>query len=189
MLISMHIARAVALPILVGVMACLTGSCASSRLSDVTYDRSRDRSTYQSARARMGSPGMSGGLASDQRVTWQAIARCAGENCIPPYVEIIFLNEGTGELNLDSRRVQLNYDGIERSWEDLSRTIEPPHYSVPRGEFSRISLDTAEFARMAGAGRVEVIFGLTGTTGIIVPYERREAFRSLAELLGYGAGG
>ncbi len=158
--------------------------CASSEPVQVSYDRSSDTSTYVSARILMGYRDMSGGLASNQRVMWQAVASCSGEACTPEEVALVFYNDSNTDLNLDYRRLQLDFDGTSRDWEGLGRFDERVFYSVPRGEFVRVPLTGADFARMATAKEVTVFFGRSGTSMFSVPLERRATFRAFAEKIG-----
>ena len=132
----------------------------------------------------MGYRDMSGGLASNQRVMWQAVASCSGEACTPEEVALVFYNDSNTDLNLDYRRLQLDFDGTSRDWEDLRLLDERVFYSVPRGEFIRVPLTGADFARMAMAKEVVVLFGRSGTSTFSVPLERRATFRVFAEEMG-----
>lgn len=155
---------------------CLCG-CASSEAVQVRYNRSSDTSTYESPRAVMGYRDISGGLASGQRVMWKAWASCSGEACVPEEVALVFYNDSNTDLNLDYRRIQLDFDGTSRVWEDLSKFDERAAYAVPRGEFVRVSLTRDDFTRLANATLVEIHFGRTGTSVFSLPFDRRESLR------------
>ncbi len=159
--------------------------CAASTPVQVSYDRSSDISRYTSARVLIGNRDMSGGLVSNQRVFWQAVASCSGEACTPDEVVLVFYNDSNYDLNLDYRRLQLNFDGTSRNWEDLARRDDQADYRLPRGEFVRVPLTNADFARMAHSGPVEILFGMSGASVFSVPYDRRASFRALAEELGF----
>ncbi len=154
--------------------------CASSEAVQVRYNRSDDTSTYESSRTLMGYRDMSGGLASGQRVMWKALATCSGEGCIPEEVALVFYNDSNTDLNLDYRRLQLDFDGTSRVWEDLAKVDDRAAYAVPRGEFVRVSLSRDEFVRVSNARLVELHFGQTGTSVFSVSFERRASFRAFA---------
>ena len=158
--------------------------CASSEPVQVNYNRSSGISTYTSSRVLIGNRDMSGGLVSNQRVMWQAVASCSGEACTPDEVALVFYNDSNYDLNLDYRRIQLNFDGTSRDWDDLGRLDNRAAYTVPRAEFVRVPLSSANFARVAHAGLVEILFGLSGTSLFSVSYERRASFRAFAEEMG-----
>lgn len=159
--------------------------CAASEPVRVNYDSSTGMSTFESNRITMGYRNMSGGLASNQRVMWQALGSCSGQNCTPGELELVFYNDTSKDLNLDSRRLQLIVDGTTaHDWEDLSRTIEAGHYGVPPGEFIRIPLAGDDFVKLAQAEKVEILFGETGTSVFSVSFMRRAEFREFAEELG-----
>jgi hypothetical protein len=174
--------------VLVVALLVLFGRCASTEPVQVDYDTEQDLTTYTSNRVLMGSLGMAQGLASGQRIMWQARASCAGRGCTPREVELILYNEGDHQLNVDTRRLQLNYDGASQDWEDLSRVAEPAYFNAARGEFFRTAMDGGEFARMAAAAQVEALFGQSGTQAITISYERRSAFRAFAVEVGLDDG-
>ncbi len=171
-------------------MRCLTilllvllGGCASQRPEMITYDDVRGKTIYTSSKLLAGNISMSGGLASGHRVMMQAFASCDGRPCKPNEVELAFLNDSSADLNLDYRRIEIVFAGKRVHWEDYGRLNEPTHYSVPRGEFIRLPVNRGDFEMMARAPKVEIIFGLTGTTAIDVPFSRREPLRELAETI------
>lgn len=145
--------------------------CASSEPVQVNYNRSSGISTYTSSRVLIGNRDMSGGLVSNQ-------PRQIDEE------ELVFYNDSNYDLNLDYRRIQLNFDGTSRDWDDLGRLDNRAAYTVPRAEFVRVPLSSANFARVAHAGLVEILFGLSGTSLFSVSYERRASFRAFAEEMG-----
>lgn len=159
------------------LVLCFCG-CAASEAVQVSYDRSRDTSTYESSRTLLGYRDMSGGLASGQRVMWKAVASCSGEACTPEEVALVFYNDSDVDLNLDYRRLQIDFDGTSRDWEGLAEIDERAAYTVPRGEFLRIPVSSDDFVRMANASLVEIHFGKTGTSIFSVPFERRASFRT-----------
>ena len=158
--------------------------CASSESAQVSYDRSSDTSTYTSPRSLMGYRAMSDGLASNQRVMWRAVASCSGEACTPDEVALVFYNDSNADLNLDYRRLQINFDGTSRHWEGLAPLDDQTAYRVPRGEFVRVPITSADFTRIAKATAVDVLFGLSGTSTFSVPFDRRASFRALATEMG-----
>jgi len=166
------------------LLLLVLGGCKASETARNGFDPATGRSTYSSPRILMDHVDLSGGLASNQRVMWRAMASCSGDGCTPNDVDLVFYNDADRGLNLDSRRVQIVFDGMTRDWEDLSRIEEPAAYSTPRGEFMRVSLSGLDFARMAEAREVEVILGMTGTTRLRVPHDRRNEFRALAAEIG-----
>ena len=161
------------------LLLCLCG-CASSETVQVRYNRSSDTSTYESARTLMGSRDLSGGLASGQRVMWKAWASCSGEACVPEEVALVFYNDSNTDLNLDYRHLQLDFDGTSRVWEDLTELGERVAFTVPRGEFVRVSLTRDDFTRVANATLVEIHFGRTGTSVFSLPFDRRATLRTFA---------
>lgn len=179
----MYDRQAISFALLVSV-PWLFGGCAASEAVQVDYDASLDQSTYESTRVLMGSVGMAMGLASNQRIMWKAVASCTGYGCTPREVELILYNDSDRELNVDTRRLQISFDGTSRDWEDLSRIDEPAHFVVAHGEFFRVSLSGAEFVRMAKAEQVEVLLGQSGTQSIDITYGRRAAFRTFAQEVG-----
>ena len=169
-----------------GLLALLLYGCASSAPVQVRYDRSSDTSTYTSARVLIGNRDMSEGLAANQRVFWQAAASCSGEACTPGEVALVFYNDSNYDLTLDYRRIQLNFDGTSREWDNLARLDDRTDHRVPRGKFVRVPLSSADFFRMVHSGPVEILFGMSGTSAFSVPYERRAAFRAFADEIGLG---
>ena len=164
------------------LLTALLAGCASSRPDLVRYDAATGETHYESEKALVGNINMSGGLASGQRVMMRAYASCIGEGCKPSQVEAAFLNDSSADLNLDYRRIQLVFDGRTLDWEDSSRIHEPTYYHVPRGEFIRIPMSVADFSRLASANNVQVHFGLTLTTMLQMPHDRRAPLRAMAEL-------
>lgn len=171
-------------PILLVLILLTLFGCATSEPFRVNYDSATGMSTFESNRIIMGYRNMSGGLASNQRVMWQAMGSCSGQNCIPGELELVFYNDTSKDLNLDSRRLQLIVDGTTHDWEDLTRTIEGGFYGVPPGEFIRVPLTGHDFVKLAQADKVEVLFGETGTSVFNVSFMRRAEFRAFAEVLG-----
>lgn len=159
--------------------------CASSEPARVHFDPGRGTSTYTSSTVRVGSPNRAD-LASGLRVTMQATATCPGQGCTPDEVELAFHNDvdSNSNLDIDSRRLQIIFDGTVRDWEDTSRLHEPVQYAVRRGEFFRVVVPVADFVRIAEARDVSVVFGLTGTSSFRVAFDRRAPFRALAEEMG-----
>ena len=165
------------------VFVALLSGCASSQPELMTYDAGTGETSYQSEKALVGNINLSGGLASGQRVMMRAFASCKGEGCKPSQVEVAFLNDSSSDLNLDYRRIKLVFDGRTFDWEDSSRIQEPTYYHVPRGEFIRIPISASDFVRLAAADRVEVHFGLTLTTMLLMPRDRRAPLQALAEFI------
>jgi len=158
--------------------------CVASEPVQVHYDSAIGSSSYESRRIVLGYRDMSAGLASNQRVMWQALASCSGQDCTPDEVTLAFYNDTSKDLNLDYRRLQLKVDGITHDWQDLGRETEPTHYTVPPGEFIRVSLARAAFVRLARAQQVEVLWGETGTSIFSVSFAQRAGFRAFAAALG-----
>lgn len=161
----------------------LVGGCASSRQAEVTYEAKEGKTTFISSKALLGHVSMSGGLAAGQRVNMQAFAACDGRDCTPSEVEIAFLNDSGSDLNLDYRRVHIIADSRELDWEDPLRLSDPPHYSVPRGEFIRVPVQLNDFMVLATARDVEIVFGHTGTSAFRVPFDRRAPLRDFMALM------
>ena len=115
---------------------------------------------------------------------WQALASCSGQECTPAEVALVFYNDTSQDLNLDSSRLQLIVDGTAHDWKDLSRITEAPYYRVPPGEFVRVSLPQSAFVEFAKAQKVEVLFGETATSSFNVSFERRAQFREFAVMAG-----
>lgn len=159
----------------------LIGACATGREARVRYDQTSGKTTYSSAKALVGNVSMTSGLASGQRVMVQAFATCDGPGCSPSEIEVAFINDSSSDLNLDYRRVEIVAGGRKMEWEDAVRLTEPPHFSVPRGEFIRVPLSRADFRTLAEAADVEIIFGLTGTTPLRMPPDRRAPLRYLLD--------
>ena len=170
--------------ILIFLIPLALHGCATSGSTGVRYDPATGVSTFESDRSVMGYRDMSGGLAREQRVMWQALASCSGQGCIPEEIALAFYNDTSKNLNLDSRRVQLVVDGVTHDWQDLSRLMEAPHHIVPPGEFIRVSLPGSAFVNLAHAQKVEVLFGETGTSSFNVSFARRAKFRDFVEMLG-----
>ena len=166
------------------LIALVLSGCAASEPVQVNYNPATGQSSFESERLVMGYRDMRAGLASNQRVMWQALASCSGQACTPDEVTLVFYNDTSRDLNLDYRRLQLVVDGITHDWQDLGRETEPAHYAVPRGEFIRVSLAGGVFVRLAWSEQVEVRFGETGTSVFSVPYARRAGFRAFATALG-----
>ena len=165
------------------LLMALLGGCLSSRPELVAYDAGTDQTTFKSEKALVGNINLSGGLTSGQRVMMRAFASCTGLNCKPGQVDVAFLNDSSADLNLDYRRIQLVFDGKTLDWEDPSRASEPTYYHVPRGEFIRVPMSAADFARLASADKVEVHFGLTLSTSLLMPHSTRAPLRDLAEAI------
>lgn len=159
-------------------------SCASSTSIGVAFDPATNASSYESDRIVMGYRDMSGGLASNQRVMWRAMASCTGKDCTPDEVTLVFYNDTSRDLNLDYRRIQILVDDVHHEWEDQSRITERPEYRVPPGEFLRVSLAGSAFADLSRAQKVDVLMGETGTGVFRVSFDRRAKFRTFAEALG-----
>ncbi len=168
---------------LLPALLLVLSACTSSREARISYDQDSDKTTYSSSKALVGNIGMTGGLASGQRVMMQAFATCDGPGCNPSEIEIAFLNDTSSDLNLDYRRVEIVAGPRHLEWEDALRLSEPTHFSVPRGEFIRVPLNRADFKELAEAANVEIIFGLTGTTPFRVPADRRVPLRDLLHLI------
>ena len=160
--------------------------CAATESTKVQYDPSTGESAYASDRFIMGYRNMNSGLSSNQRVMWQAVASCSGESCTPGEVTLVFFNDTSQDLNIDSSRLQMIVDGTDHDWQDLSRLREVPYFTVPPGEFLRVSLPGGVFVEFAQAKKVELLFGETGTSTFNVSFERRAKFREFAEVLGLG---
>ena len=158
--------------------------CATSEPVGVRYDPATDKSSFQTNRIIMGYRSLSGGLTSDQRVMWQALASCSGRNCTPDEIAIAFFNDTSKDLNLDYRRLQMIVDGVTHDWQDLNRLADSGHNSVPPGEFVRVHLATSAFAKLAKAQKVEILFGETGTSVFTVSLKRRAEFQEFVEALG-----
>lgn len=158
--------------------------CAAPGAVQVDYEAANGTTTYVSARAVMGHRAMRGGLAANQRVMWQAVASCAGRACTPEEVALVFYNDSNTDLNLDYRRLQIDFGKMSRIWEDENALETRPAASVPRGEFIRVPLTGAEFAWLATADVVSVYLGRSGTSQFSIPHERRAAFRDFAERAG-----
>jgi hypothetical protein len=138
---------------------------------------------FESPRVLVGNIGMSGGLTSGQRVMMKAFASCAGKGCQPEQVELVFLNDSSSDLNLDYRRLEIVFRGKSLNWEDRSRVHEPTYYLVPRGEFTRVPLSWSDFTGMASAPEVDIFFGLTGSTQMRMPFDRRAGLREMADAM------
>lgn len=163
----------------------LVSGCASSEPFRVSYDSPTNTSTFQSTRGVFGHRDMQGGLATNQRILWQAEAVCAGGiRCTPDVVEIVFFNDTNTVLNLDYRRLKLFFDGQTLDWYDESRDDESPYATTPKGEFMRITMSGLDFSAMAHAKNVEAHFGLTATSVFKIPPQRRDTFRRLAKTMG-----
>jgi hypothetical protein len=104
---------------------------------------------------------------------------------VPDQIEIAFFNDSSADLNLDYRRIEVVFGQRRLEWEDSGRRTEPAYYAVPRGEFIRIPISRSDFAAMASAPRVEILFGTTGTTMLRVPHGSREPLRELAEAISH----
>ncbi len=131
----------------------------------------------------MGYRDMSAGLATNQRIMWQAQASCPGKSCSPHEIALVFYNDTSGNLNLDYRGLRIIIDGSEHAWEDAERLTEPANYRVPKGEFTRVSVSAAVFKALANAQDVEVLFGKTATSVFSVSHSRRAEFRVLLEAM------
>jgi hypothetical protein len=167
---------------LVGIFLVVWG-CASAQAPLVEFDPGSGQTVYQSPKVLVGNINMTGGLASGHRVMMQAFASCAGRECKPNQVEIAFYNDSSADLNLDYRRVEITFGSKTLEWEDVGRLHESMKTEVPRGEFTRVPVSRADFAGMASAQDVQIVFGLTGTTTLRVPLDRRAGFRDLVEAL------
>lgn len=157
--------------------------CASQNRQLATYNESKNETVYSSSKLLAGNISMSGGLASGHRVMMQAFAACDGAACKPDEVEIAFLNDSSADLNLDYRRIQIVFGGRSVEWEDHGRNTEPHYYVVPRGEFIRLPVSRGDFEAIASSPNVNIVFGLTGTTVLQVPFNRRAPLRELAETI------
>ena len=163
----------------------ITG-CSSTASLKRGYDPSSDQSTFASKRIVMGYRDMSAGLATNQRIMWQAQASCTGRDCIPSEINLVFFNDTSRNLNLDYRGLQIIVDGRAHSWEDVHRLEEPANYRVPHGEFTRVSLSPAVFMQLAEAQQVEVLFGETATSVFTVSHSRRADFRAFVAAMREG---
>lgn len=159
----------------------MIGCASAERGMRSGYDPETGATTYTSSKVLAGNIDAAAGLLSGQHVSMRAVASCAGEDCRPSLVDLVFLNDSSKDLSLDYRRVQIRFGGMSFDWEDLERHNEPRHYMVPRGEFIRVPMSWTDFSRMAASREVAIIFGLTGTRTIIVPHTRLAAFRDLVE--------
>lgn len=168
-----------ALPVL---LVTLSG-CTPRHHELITYNPETGQSRFSSEKLLAGNISMSGGLASGHRVMMQAFAACVGNSCVPDQLEIAFFNDSSADLNLDYRRIEVIFGPRRLEWEDLGRRTEPAGYGVPRGEFIRVPISLSDFAAMASAPRVEILFGTTGTTALRVPHGSREPLRELAEAI------
>ena len=168
-----------------GLMGCLLAfwGCASVQAPLVEFDPASGQTMYQSPKVLVGNINMTGGLASGHRVMMRAFASCTGQDCKPNQVEIAFYNDSSTDLNLDYRRVEITFGSKKLEWEDVGRLHESMKTEVPRGEFTRVPISRADFTGIASAQDVQIIFGLTGTTTLRVPLDRRAGFRELAEAL------
>lgn len=160
----------------------LLWGCASSQGPVRVYDASTGTTSFESPRVVVGHVDMRSGLVGGQRVMAQAFASCIGQGCVPSEVDLAFFNDSSADLNLDYRRVQLDFDGESMEWEDPSRIHESPRGLVPRGEFMRVPLSRTEFERFVTARQVAITFGLTGTAMFRMPLERREPLRAFVAL-------
>lgn len=165
----------------VGLALLMLTSCASTSPISIEYNASTGDTSYESKRTIMGYRDMTAGLAYNQRVMWQALASCAGEECVPDEVWIAFFNDTSRDLNLDYRKLKLIVDKVTHEWEDESRVNDNPNSRVPPGEFVRISLSRADFMNLAIAKNVEVHMGESGSSVFRISFERRSDFRMFAE--------
>lgn len=138
--------------------------CAATQTAQVHYDPVEDLTTFRSAKVLIGRVSMSSGLSSGQRVMMQVFGTCEGPDCIPSTVDLLFLNEGDRDLNLDYRRIELEFAGRSLAFEDVGRYDEPTQYAVPRGEFVRVPASLSDFEEMVSADEAAIVFGSTGTT-------------------------
>lgn len=172
------------LRILSSGLALLLWGCASTDVPTRSYDAASDRSLFQSPKVLVGNVNMTSGLVGGQRVMMQAFASCEGRVCAPSTVDVAFFNDSSADVNLDYRRIEIVIDGRSLEWEDEGRRHESPWYIVPRGEFIRVPLSQSEFERLASGREVQVIFGLTGTSVLRMPPERREPLREMVAEFG-----
>ncbi|GAB5521447.1 MAG: hypothetical protein RhofKO_36980 [Rhodothermales bacterium] len=164
--------------------AVVAVACASPAAVQVRTDPATGLHTYESSRTTMGHRSLNAGLAANQRVMWQAVAACDGANCVPDQVALVFFNNTGRDLNLDYRRFEMIVDGTSQEWYDSSRDAEPNYFTVPPGEFLRVTLDQADFMRFVEAEQVELRFGESGTSVFTVGPDRRAIFREFAETAG-----
>ena len=171
-----------ALPVV--LVAVMLAGCATQKPIEVTYDAARGLTTFETNRSLMGYRDMSGGLAGSQRVLWNAHASCPGAGCTPDEVVLMFYNDSNSELNIDTRRLQIVYDDVTYGWEDPAQTYRPDPRGVPRGRFFQVGVPAQDFAAIARAEDVRVVFGISGSGNFPISYERRAAFRTLADEMG-----
>ena len=171
-------ARPVLLVLLIGI-----AGCAPQHHELVSYNPETGHSRFSSEKLLAGNIDMTGGLASGHRVMMQAFATCDGNACVPDQVEIAFFNDSSADLNLDYRRIEIVFGPRRLEWEDPGQRTESAYFGVPRGEFIRIPISRSDFAAMASAPRVEILFGTTGGTTLRVPHGSREPLRELAEAI------
>lgn len=166
------------------LLLMVAAGCTSSKSSMMPeFDSATNVRSMSSKRTVMGYRDMSGGLAANQRVMWQAEAECEGEGCVPAEVEVAFFNDTSRGLNMDYRRVEFVIDGRSHSWK-APGAQDDVAYRVPAGEFWRIPLQSDLFVALATAKKVEILFGQSGTSKFAVSTSRRAAFKDFAESFG-----
>ena len=161
----------------------LAAGCATTDGVIVTHDEDSGMTEYASKRTVVGNLDLSAGLASGQRIVWQAVASCQGMPCLPEEVTLILFNDSSRDLNMDYRGITIAADGVETVWSDFT-SEDIATFAVPRGEFLRVNVAADHFLQIVEAREVAVSFGLTASTRVPVPRARREAFRQLAVAAG-----
>ncbi len=161
----------------------LIAGCTTADYLVMNYSEETGITEYASRRTALGVRDLSAGLASGQRVMWQAVASCQGASCQPDEVTLILFNDSSRDLNLDYRGLTITTDGVDTMWSDLA-SEDVLGFAVPRGEFLRVAVSAKYFVRIVEANQVEVSFGPAAGTQLNVPASRRAAFRTLAVAAG-----
>ena len=159
----------------------LLGGCAPTGSLQTTTDGAT--TVHTTRRVPLTDRDLTGALVARGRLSWTATASCAGAGCVPGEVELAFVNGSDFDIDIDPREIAVVVDGRTQSWTLDGFRREAYGRTVTRGEFVRVALSVADFARLAAAQEVQVSFGQTGTRPYEASFDSRAPFRELAAAL------
>lgn len=99
----------------------------------------------------------SSGYGNSASIAIQASARCAGENCTPEVVRLMFTVSGNSGVSFENRSVYILADGERYEWQDpfRQRRGESLTQSTVAGQLTGVRLRLPQLGQIANAASVE----------------------------------
>lgn len=144
---------------LIAILIACTAGCSAGGNEISKYDSSNDRMVYQTGTMTV-TQGATRSFASVSSITMQVVASCDGKGCTPENASLIFSVEGTSDLTLSNRTLEINFDGEQKTWENrTSGSRRNSQVGRTEGRLMKVVMPVSDLTEIANAS------SLTGSLG------------------------